>query len=193
MDRDPYHHVPPDFQERSKSWRVSAENLIIESAPYIYMSVENLMFAERPILQMEKTLARHGGSSPDPREPWLLKECGAQSILWVCGLYEVTRTLKDVKFPKCPALGDLYEKLHVLRIPLAKHEVMRVARAKCEVSGHRKQPHAPPPHYPTSVWSVETGRVGWSIFNPNAKLFEEYFRSDLADEFLAATGVNRGT
>jgi hypothetical protein len=176
VDRDPYRHVPFDFKERSKLWRLSAENLISESAPFIYISVENLTFAERSILQMERALAWQHEGCPDPHEPWLLKECAAQSILWVCGLFEVTRTLRAAKIRKYPALDDLHKKLSVLRIPLAKHEV----------SGRRLR------HYPTSVWS-ETGRIGWHAFNPAANSLEVYFRSDLADEFLAITGTAKAS
>ena len=150
LDRNPHHHIPPDFQERSRLWMASATNLITENAPFIYTSVENLMFAERYILRMEKTLVRQ---SSDP-QPLLLKECAAHSILWLCGLYEVIRVLKQAKSPKFVAFSDLHNKLHVLRIPLAKHEVSGDP-------GYRNTPH-----YPTSVWSAETGRVGWQAFNP---------------------------
>src|SRR5256885_12854519 len=71
LDRNPHHHIPPDFQERSTMWMISARNLVTDNTPFIYMSVENLMFAERPILQMEKTLARKNGNPPDPHEPFL--------------------------------------------------------------------------------------------------------------------------
>ncbi len=171
LDRNPHHHIPPDFQERSRLWMASATNLITENAPFIYTSVENLMFAERYILRMEKTLVRQ---SSDP-QPLLLKECAAHSILWLCGLYEVIRVLKQAKSPKFVAFSDLHNKLHVLRIPLAKHEVSGAP-------GYRNTPH-----YPTSVWSAETGRVGWQAFNPVTNSPEVYFRTDLADEFLAVT------
>jgi len=162
LDRNPYHHIPPDFQERSNSWIASAENLVSETAPFIYFWVENLMFAERRILQMERTLERCN-------EPLLLKECAAHSILWLFGLYEVTRILKNADQAR---FGVLHKKLEVLRMPLGKHEVTR-----CEKK----------PHYPTSVWSPETGKVGWQAFNPHTNSLEVYFRTDLADEFLAVT------
>jgi hypothetical protein len=123
LDRDPHHHIPPDFQERSKLWIASATNLITDDAPFIYIAVENLMFAERSLLQMEKALSRQNDKSPDPHEPFLRKECAAQSILWVFGLYEVTRVLKGL--PTFSFLSDFDKKLRLLRIPLAKHEVMK--------------------------------------------------------------------
>jgi hypothetical protein len=172
-DRDPHHHIPAEFQARSKLWMASARNLVSENAPFICVSVENLMFTERFILQMEKTLARQDGYSPDPHEPWLLKECAAHSVLWLCGLYEVTRILKNAKLPKYPALDDLHGKLSFLRMPLAKGEVYRSRLA----------------YYPTSIWCVETGRVGWHAFDPKTNSLEVYYRSDLADEFLAVAGT----
>ncbi|MFI5088618.1 MAG: hypothetical protein ACHP7P_00995 [Terriglobales bacterium] len=164
LDRNPYHHIPPDFQERSKSWIASAENLVSETAPFIYFSVENLMFAERLILQMEKTLERSN-------EPLLLKECAAHSILWLFGLYEVTRILRNRDSDR---FGTLHKKLEVLRIPLGKHLV----------AGWKNNNK---PHYPTSVWCPETGKVGWQAFNPHTSSREVYFRADLADEFLTVT------
>jgi hypothetical protein len=175
LDRDPHYHIPPDFQERSKLWMASATNLITNDAPFVYIAVENLMFAERHILQMERALARRDGESLAPHEPFLLMECAAQSILWLCGLYEVIRGLKSTKSPKFSALLELHKKLHVLRIPLAKHEVSNAP-------GYRAMSH-----YPTSCWSTETGRVGWQVFNPNSESYESYCRTDLADDFLALT------
>ena len=153
----------------------SAENLITETLPFIYIAVENLMFAERFILQMEKTLVRQDENSPCSHEPLLLKECAAHSILWLFGLYEVTRTLETADSPKFGAFSDLHNKLSVLRIPLAKHQVKNAPNYRNT------------PHYPTSVWSAETGRVGWQAFNPHTNSLEVYFRADLADEFLAVT------
>jgi hypothetical protein len=141
---------------------VSAKNLNNDTTPFIYIAVENLMFAERRILLMEKALE-------SCNEPLLLKECAAHSILWLFGLYEVTRILKNADSPR---FGALHKKLEALRIPLGKHEV-----ARCKNK----------PHYPTSVWSPETGKVGWRAFNPHTRSLEVYLRADLADEFLAVS------
>ncbi len=169
LDRYPYQYIPADFEERSKLWRASAKNLVTGNDPFTYMQIENLMFAELPILQMEKALARQDGNSPDSREPLLIMECSALSILWLCGLYEATRNLKAAKSPKFPPLEGLHKKLEIARMPFAKHQVFRE---------HNK------PHFPTSTWSPETGRVGWQVWNPRSNKFEPYVRTDLADEFL---------
>ncbi len=88
LDRNPHHYIPTDFKERSKLWIKSAAYLASESAPYMSISVENLMFAERKLIQMERALARRDPESTnDAEEPWLLVECAALSILWLCGLY----------------------------------------------------------------------------------------------------------
>src|SRR5260370_3393216 len=171
VGRNPHHDIPPDFQERSKLWMASAENLITEAAPFLYMAVENLMFAERFILQMDKPLMRQDENSPGPK-PLLLKECAAHSILWLFCLYEVTRTLRASHSPKFGAFSDLHRKLSVLRIPLAKHQVKNAPNYR-DTS-----------HYPTSVWSAETGLVDWQAFNPHTNSLDVYFRTDLADQFF---------
>jgi hypothetical protein len=174
LDRNPHHHIPADFEERSRLWIVSAKNLVTENDPFTYLSIENPMFAERLILQMEKSLARHDGKSPDSHEPLLLKECSAHSNLWLCGLYEVTRNLREANSPKFRVLEGLHKKLEIARMPLAKHQVVRKHK----------------PHYPTSSWSPETGRVGWQVWNPGSNTYEAYVRTDLADEFLEITNAN---
>jgi hypothetical protein len=174
-ERNPHNYIPPDFQERSNLWMVCAKSLVTDNASFIYLAVENLMFAERLILEMEKTLARQDTVSPVPHEPYLLKECAAHSLLWLFGLYEVTRGLRTANSPKFSAFENLHKKLHVLRIPLAKHEV-------AGAPGYRNTPH-----YPTSVWGPQTGKVGWQAFNPKTGLLESYYRTDLADEFLSIT------
>jgi hypothetical protein len=70
-------------------------------------------------------------------------------------------------------LTGLHKKLEILRIPLAKHEV-------------RRKPNLP--HYPTSVWCPETGKVGWQAYDPDIEANGIYYRVDLADEFLTITG-----
>jgi hypothetical protein len=65
---------------------------------------------------------------------------------------------------------------------------LRISLAKGEVSsapGYRNMSY-----YPTSIWSIETGRIGQQAFNPDTHSFEVYCRSDLADEFLAVTGMD---
>jgi hypothetical protein len=170
-DRNPYSQIPADFLERSRRWTASAESLVSAETPFAFMAVENLMFAERHILEMERALARRADESSDPAEPLVLKECSAHSILWLFGLYELTRDLRQAGSVKFPKLETLHRKLEIIRMPLAKHEV---------AGGKRN----PTPHFPTSTWQRETGRVGWHVFNPDTTSLELLVRTELADEFL---------
>ena len=145
---------------------------------FIYLAIQNLMFAERIILDMERQLARDLGTrTADLHESVLLMECSSHSIFWVCGLYELTRSLREAKSPQFSELAALHRKLSVVRMPLAKHEVM-------SAPGFRDKFH-----YPTSIWSPNTGRVGWYVFSPDSEQNESYFRTELADEFLAVTAT----
>jgi hypothetical protein len=173
IDRNPYDHIPPESRKRTEAWAASARNLVSQSLPYLNLAVERLMFAERPILQMEERLAHREGAATVPDEPLLLMECSSLSILWACGLYEVTRLMKASRNPKSSSIADLHKKLASLRMPLAKHEV-------------KGRPHLS--HYPTSVWEPESGTVGWSVYNPDTDSFEVHHRARLADEFLLLTG-----
>jgi hypothetical protein len=172
IDRNPYHHIPPESRKRAEAWAASARNLVSQSLPYLNLAVERLMFAEQPILQMEDRLAHREGATSVPDEPLLLMECSSLSILWALGLYEVTRLMKPSHNPKWALIANLHKKLASLRMPLAKHEV----KGKSRLS-----------HYPTSVWEPETGTVGWSVYDPDTDSFEVHHRTRLADEFLLLT------
>jgi len=167
QDRNPHHYIPSRHKKRAELWLKAAEGLVPHDVPFIYMAIENLMFAELPILDLEAKLAHNKGQESQPEEPLLLMECSSLSLLWVCGLYEVTRLLSHS--PVRATFSDLHEKLAVLRMPLAKHEVQ----------GKGKEPH-----HPTSTWCPDTGHVGWSAHNPKTKKMESFFRTELADEFL---------
>lgn len=129
------------------------------------------MFAERPLLEMETRLAQHEIAMVR-NEPLLLKECSSLAMLWICGLYEVTRLTKAARNPKWASLTDLHRRLSSLRMPIAKNEV----KGKPASS-----------HYPTSTWGAKTGKVGWRIYNPDTDSFEIFTRAQLADEFLFLT------
>jgi hypothetical protein len=173
FDRNPYRHVPEMFCARSEAWLSSATNLVSATDPYRYMSIENLMFAERPILEMETRLARPAGKPAVSNEPWLIMECSASSIFWLFGLYEVTRGMKSAANPRFPRLAGLHKKLEVLRMPVAKHEIRRQDGTS---------------HYPTSLWHPQTGEVGWQVYDPDARSNVAYNRTQLANEFLNCTG-----
>ncbi len=84
-DRNPYHFIPRESHRRVESWLASAHDMVSTDDPYLYMAVENLMFAERPLVQMEARLAKQEDRPPAENEPLLLMECSSLSILWVFG------------------------------------------------------------------------------------------------------------
>lgn len=104
-------------------------------------------------------------------------ECAAHSSLWVFGLYEVLRVLKESETPKFEPLRDLFLKLEILRMPLAKHEVKHV----------KGNPYLP--HYPTGAWEMETGRAGWIFHDPHSNKSRILTRTGLADEFLSIAAI----
>ena len=75
-------------------------------------------------------------------------KCAAHSILWVFGLYEIVRVVMDTNPSKFEALEELFQKLEILRMPLAKHEVKRTPKYRNT------------PHYPTGFCFAEVS-LGW--------------------------------
>jgi hypothetical protein len=142
------------------------------------ISVQTLGYAERLLLDMEANLAVLARDTKAKKErDLLLSECSAHSVLWVFGLYEILRTVRESGAPQFAGLEPLFQKLEILRMPLAKHEAKNVKGS------------VPPSHYPTGCWDVETGQVGWHVFNPRLGTMEVLFRSPLADEFLSVAAV----
>jgi hypothetical protein len=167
QDRNPLHYIPSEYEQRAKRWLDAAANLVSHNLPFISISIENLMYAEIPILDLEDKLTRRHNAVPHPSEPLLLIECSSLSLLWICGLYEVTRILN--RSSAKTVFSNIHHRLAALRMPLAKHEV----------KGQDNQPH-----HPTSIWDPDTGHVGWSAYDPRTKKMESYSRTQLADEFL---------
>jgi hypothetical protein len=108
----------------------------------------------------------------------LLSECSAHSVLWIFGLYEVLRVVKEAKTSRFEGLRELFGKLENLRMPLAKHEVKRI-----------KGKGVPSAHYPTGAWDPNTGRVGWIVIDPVSNASYVLTRTDLANEFLSVAAV----
>ncbi|SHK53709.1 hypothetical protein SAMN05444159_3516 [Bradyrhizobium lablabi] len=169
--------VPRDYRQRKKLWVNSSLWLGINERPYVPLAVQGLGYAERMLLEMEERLAEMT-ASPGPRNARdrLLSECSSHSVLWVFGLYEVVRVIKDARTHHFEAMRNLFWQLEVLRMPLAKHEVKRTDRKE-----------APPVHYPTNSWEPETGRVGWISIDPLSHASRVVTRHEFADEFLSVT------
>jgi hypothetical protein len=135
--------------------------------------VQTLGYAERLLLDMEARLAALARDVKGKKErDRLLSECSAHSVLWVFGLYEILRTVRESGAPQFAVLEPVFRKLEVLRMPLAKHEAKNTKGT------------TPPPHYPTGCWDVDTGQVGWQVFNPRTGSMEVLSRTPLANEFL---------
>ena len=95
-DNERLSHIPSDYLLRKELWARSGLWLSSKKGPSVTLSVENLSYAERLLLEWEKCIA---AIADDParrteRES-LLMECAAHSILWIFGLYEIVRVVKD--------------------------------------------------------------------------------------------------
>ena len=101
----------------------------------------------------------------------------AHSALWVLGLYEAVRIVKESESPKFEGLKPLFSKLEIVRMPLAKNEAKRVKGTQATS------------HYPTGTWSPETGKVGWIVGDPRSGESCVLSRTDLANEFLSVAAV----
>lgn len=159
--------------QRKRLWIYSSLWLNHADCPFAGLSVQTLGYAERILLDMEAELANLAeDASAKRRRDLLLSECSAHSVLWVFGLYEVLRTVREAKAPQFSALAALFERLEALRMPLAKHEAKKINGTA-------------PSHYPTTVWVPEHGYVGWHFYNPRSGAMDIMCRTPLANEFLA--------
>jgi hypothetical protein len=169
--------IPPEFSRRKRLWIYSSLWLTHVGCPYASLSVQTLGYAERLLLEMEAKLAALAHDLGGKKErDLLLAECSAHSVLWVFGLYEILRTVRESGAPQFAVLEPVFRKLEVLRMPLAKHETKNVKGS------------TPPPHYPTGCWDVDTGQVGWQVFNPRSGSMDVLSRTPLANEFLLVPG-----
>ena len=171
-------HEPSDYALRKELWARSGLWLGSKEGPSVTLSVETLSYAERLLLEWEKRIAAIADDRASRTElESLLMECAAHSILWVLGLYEIVRVVKHDNPDKFDRLKELFEKLEILRMPLAKHEVKRTPKYRNI------------PHYPSGFWSPESGQVGWWVFNPHVEAVQPFTRTDIANEFLSITAT----
>jgi hypothetical protein len=170
--------VPSDYASRKQLWIRSGLWLSFKEGPFVTLSVKSLGYAERQLLEWEKRIAVIAKDRPYPAEfESLTMECAAHSILWVFGLYEIVRVVKDTNPSRFEALAELFRKLEILRMPLAKHEVK-------SAPGYRNVPH-----YPKGFWFTESGSVGWQVFNPHMEAYQRFTRTGIANEFLSITAT----
>lgn len=170
--------VPSDHASRKELWIRSGLWLSFNEGPFVTLGVKSLGYAERQLLEWEKRIAAIANDRAYRAElESLIMECAAHSILWVFGLYEIVRVVKDTNPSKFEALKELFRKLEILRMPLAKHEVKSTPKYR-NVR-----------HYPTSFWFAESGSVGWRVCNPHAEAAQRFTRTGIADEFLSITAT----
>ena len=169
--------VPSDYASRKQLWIRSGLWLSFKEGPFVTLSVKSLGYAERQLLEWEERIAAIAKDRPNPAElESLIMECAAHSILWVFGLYEIVRVVKDTNPSKFEALEELFRKLEVLRMPLAKHEVKSTAKYR------NKR------HYPTR-FRLKSGSAGWQVFNPHMEAAQRFTRTGIANEFLSITAT----
>jgi hypothetical protein len=177
--------IPIDYRKRKRLWIDASLWLASNERPTIASSIWNLGYAERILLELEAEIANLASDhSMKRRRDSRLMECSAHSELWILGLYEVLRTLKQTGTPRFDPLGPLFHKLELLRMPIAKHE-MPDARHE----GKRVKGQATVVHYPTHFWNPETGHSGWNVFDRATGDSLFLFRTPLADEFLALAAI----
>lgn len=162
-----------DDANRAQLWVDCSQRWFDNSDSLVQLNVQMLGHAEPPILALEQRLAQ---SSPYSRatieQGALLMQCSALSVYWLFGLYETLRTLRQCAPRRFRVLEPLFHEVTVARMPLAKHQVKSA----------RGYPRTE--HYPTSVWDIQTGRVGWHVFDPNVEHMITVSRTDIADRFL---------
>ena len=170
--------IPIDYRRRKRLWINASLWLASNERPTVGSSIQNLRYAERILLELEAEIANLASDqSMRRRRDWRLMECSAHSELWILGLYEVLRTLKETGTPRFDPLRHLFHKLELLRIPIAKHEVKRVKGQGTVI------------HYPTHFWNPETGHSGWNVVDRATGDSLLLFRTPLADEFLALAAI----
>lgn len=160
--------------DRMAQWITASAQWSSSDDSFIMLNVQMLGTAEQPIAEMEQELCHLllAGKN-DPVTSRLLTQHKACVAYWMLGFYELLRILRKTHKTRFTQISDIFRKVSVIRMPLAKHEMIG--------SPGFRQVH----HYPVSIWCPETGKIGWSAFDPETTNMLEVFRCDLADQFLA--------
>ena len=136
--------------------------------------------AEAPLSAFEAVVAELVKSGDQSENHMLMtSQCFGLSNYWILGLYELLRKLKVTLGREFAPLATLFHDVEIIRMPLAKHEVKGAP-------GYRRVWH-----YPTLISEHQTGRVGWSVFDPTQGMMINLFRPELADRFLNTLNTMR--
>jgi hypothetical protein len=116
--------IPSDYASRKELWIRSRLWLSFNEGPFVTLSVQSLGYAERQLLKWEERIAAIANdrasaelNRASAELESLIMECAAHSILWVFGLYEIVRVVKETNPSKFEALAELFRKLEILRMP----------------------------------------------------------------------------
>lgn len=92
--------IPIDYRKRKRLWINASLCLVSNERPTVASSIQNLGYAERILLELEAEIANLASDqSMKRRRDCRLMECSAHSELWILGLYEVLRTLRETRRP----------------------------------------------------------------------------------------------
>jgi hypothetical protein len=184
--------ISPFYNTRRGQWVDASYTLCGGSFP-ITMDIQQLGLVENRLLIWEEDAKRIHDNHDNPDRPVLnlietisedlaFSELVAFSKLWIFGIYEILRTIKDKMWSECPEMrtsgfpaplqyfDDLYHTLEVLRVPLAKHEIK---------GGKRDDEH-----HATLLYHPELGSTVWAVYHPKKKRYVELIRREIGDEFL---------
>ena len=101
--------VPSDYASRRELWIRSGLWLSFNEGPFVTLGVESLGYAERQLLEWEKRIAAIANDRASRTElESLIMDCAAHSILWVFGLYEIVRVVKDTNPSRFEALEEAF-------------------------------------------------------------------------------------
>ncbi len=176
--------------KRSKAW-TDASYATYGADPYNVTDVQQLGRAERRLLAWEEQCKRtfEQRSQPDYKsrsileeqyEDDLLNDLMSFSKLWVFGLYEIMRTIKEELLVKnglklsqnFPApfhhFDEFFYRLEVVRMPLAKHQLRRMSGA----------------HRAGLLFDTEYGSTVWEVYSHKDQSLIRVNRREVGDEFL---------
>ena len=165
--------------ERAKLWVECGVRWSAKDLPFIMLNIQMLGHGEAPLSGFEAVVGELIVSGDQSENHLLLtSQCFALSTYWVFGLYELLRKLREGLGPAFAPLSSIFHDVEIIRMPLAKHEVKSAPKYRGVW------------HYPTLIYEPNTGRVGWSVFDPANEVMISLFRGDIADRFLAVKRLN---